>query len=92
MRFIEGKEVVMTTVVTVNQKAWPATLPEQIKAVADILMTILAPLELDAVAAHFKARGRWHDRLPTIRNTLVAGGRVKQHSGTRWMTQWARVR
>jgi hypothetical protein len=59
-----------------TQQAWPATLPEQIKAVAAILSESTTTMDQDAIAAHFKARGRWRDRLSTILDTLVAIGRV----------------
>ena len=71
--------------VSVLQQAWPATLPEQIKAVADILSNASTPLDLDAIAAHFKARGRWRERLPTILETLVAIGRVRETEGRKWV-------
>ncbi len=59
------------------QQAWPATLPEQIKAVADILSAAPSALDMDAIAAHFKGRGRWRERLPVILDTLLAIGRVR---------------
>jgi len=71
--------------ISVVQQAWPATLPEQIKAVADILNNAPAPLDLDAIAAHFKARGRWRERLPTILDTLVAIGRVQVRADNHWI-------
>jgi hypothetical protein len=63
------------------QQAWPATLPEQIKAVADLLSAAPAALDLDAIAAQFKGRGRWRERLPVILETLVAIGRVQHLAG-----------
>jgi hypothetical protein len=60
------------------QQAWPASVPEQIKAVAAVLSAAPAPLDLDAIASHFKAKGRWRERLPVILETLVAIGRVRQ--------------
>ena len=68
------------------QQAWPVTLPEQIKAVADILSAAPSALDLDAIANHFKGRGRWRERLPVILDTLVAIGRVRKMSDTdRWL-------
>ncbi len=67
-----------------NQQSWPATLPEQIKAVAKVLSEASAPLNLDAIAAHFNARGRWRDRLPTILDTLEAIGRVRMIGQGAW--------
>ncbi len=69
-----------------SQQAWPNTLPEQIKAVADMLSTAPAALDMDAIAAHFKGRGRWRERLPMILETLVAIGRARSDSG-----QWTRA-
>ena len=51
-------------------------------AVAAVLSATSAPLDMDAIAAHFKAKGRWRDRLPVILDTLVAIGRVRQQGET----------
>ena len=68
------------------QQAWPVTLPEQIKAVADILSAAPSALDLEAIANHFKGRGRWRERLPVILETLVAIGRVrKMNDADRWL-------
>jgi hypothetical protein len=67
-----------------TQQAWPATLPEQIKAVADILSAAPSALDMDAIAAHFKGRGRWRERLPMILETLVAIGRVQLVGTDNW--------
>lgn len=80
----EAEASTTAPVISVVQQAWPATLPEQIKAVADILTNAPTPLDLDAIAAHFKARGRWRERLPTILETLVAIGRVRSVKNTSW--------
>jgi hypothetical protein len=69
-----------------SQQAWPNTLPEQIKAVADVLSTAPTALDMDAIAAHFKGKGRWRERLPMILETLVAIGRARSDSG-----QWTRA-
>ena len=68
----------------VERRPWPSGLPEQIKAVAGVLCATGQPLGLDAIAEHFKARGRWRDRLPTILDTLEALGRVRKVDGERW--------
>jgi hypothetical protein len=80
----EAETSTTAPVISVVQQAWPATLPEQIKAVADILTNAPTPLDLDAIAAHFKARGRWRERLPTILETLVAIGRIRITENTSW--------
>jgi hypothetical protein len=59
-----------------TQQPWPATLPEQIKAVADVLSASPSALDMEAIAAHFKGRGPWRNRLPVILETLVAIGRA----------------
>jgi len=66
------------------QTAWPSTLPEQIKAVADVLSATPAALDLDAIAAHFKGKGRWRERLPMILETLVAIGQVQLIDRNKW--------
>jgi len=67
-----------------TQTAWPSTLPEQIKAVADVLSASPAALDLDAIATHFKGKGRWRERLPMILETLVAIGRVRNIGDRNW--------
>jgi hypothetical protein len=69
-----------------TQQAWPSTLPEQIKAVAEVLSATPTALDLDAIAAHFKGKGRWRERLPTLLDTLVAIGRARALEGNRWTT------
>lgn len=59
------------------QRAWPAGLTEQIKAVAEVMSNAGRSLDLDDLAAHFSARGRWRDRLPTLLDTLVVLGRIR---------------
>lgn len=63
--------------------AWPRTAPEQARAVADVLARARGPLDLDAIAAHFSARGRWRDRLPELLDTLTALGRAHR-DGNGW--------
>lgn len=53
-------------------------LPEQVKAVADVLAAARGPLEEAAIAACFTGRGAWKKRLPQIIDTLVAVGRVRK--------------
>jgi hypothetical protein len=69
----------------VGQRPWPTSLPEQIKAVADVLAQAGRALSLDDVAAHFSGRGRWRERLPTLLDTLHALGRVRQQTDGRWV-------
>ena len=62
---------------------WPATLPEQMRAIADRLAASSQPLPLDALAAHFKGRGPWKKSLPRILDTLEALGRARRE-GEGW--------
>ena len=67
----------------VAKRPWPAGLPEQIKAVADVLASAQSALTLADLEARFTARGRWRDRLPTILDTLEALGRARR-DGAAW--------
>jgi hypothetical protein len=64
-------------------RAWPAGLPEQIKAVAEVVAQAGKPLDMPMSAADFQARGRWRDRLPMLLDTLVALGRLRQAEDAR---------
>lgn len=66
-------------------KPWPASMAEQVKAVADVLAQAGTALDFDAIAAHFSSRGRWRERLPAILDTLVALGRIHAQSATLWV-------
>ena len=70
----------------VARRPWPTGLPEQIKAVAELLASSPQPLTLAELEARFQARGRWRERLPTILDTLAALGRARQLPGAspRW--------
>jgi hypothetical protein len=59
-------------------QAWPATLPEQVRAVAAVLAGANAPLSLDALEASFTSRGAWKKSLPRILETLEALGRAQR--------------
>ncbi|MFZ2858280.1 class I SAM-dependent DNA methyltransferase [Acidovorax sp.] len=60
-----------------TQLPWPATLPEQVRAVAAALATSPVPLTLPALEARFKGRGPWKKGLPTLLQTLEALGRAQ---------------
>jgi hypothetical protein len=57
---------------------WPATLPEQVRAVAHVLATASAPMPLSALEASFKGKGPWKKGLPRILETLEALGRARR--------------
>jgi hypothetical protein len=63
------------------QHPWPATLPEQVRAVADALAASPTPLTLSAIEARFKGRGPWKKGLPTLLQTLEALGRAQAVAG-----------
>jgi hypothetical protein len=64
----------------VPKRPWPSGLPEQIKAVAELLASSPGALGLADIEARFTARGRWRERLPTILDTLEAVGRARRAS------------
>jgi hypothetical protein len=57
---------------------WPAELPAQIAAIAQVLSSASVPLSLDQLAEHFSAKGAWKKRLPQLVETLVALGRAER--------------
>ena len=68
------------------KRPWPTGLPEQIKAVAEVLASAGRPFTPADLEARFTARGRWRDRLPVILETLEALGRARRAPGVlpRW--------
>lgn len=79
-------EPAATPAAPVARRPWPAGLPEQIKAVAELLAASPQPLALADLEARFQARGRWREGLPVILDTLAALGRVLRLPGepARW--------
>ena len=63
--------------------ALAATLPEQVRAVAQLLAASPAPLPLSAIEAGFKGKGPWKKGLPRILETLEALGRARRE-GEGW--------
>lgn len=66
-----------------GRQAWPPTLPEQVRAVADTLAAAAAGLDEAALGSTFAGRGAWKKRLPGILLTLEALGRARLEGG-RW--------
>jgi hypothetical protein len=64
-------------------QAWPADLPAQVRAVAQVLASALSPLTQPQLEAHFKGRGSWKNSLPRILATLEALGKA-QRDGAGW--------
>ncbi|MCP5233818.1 MAG: class I SAM-dependent DNA methyltransferase [Zoogloeaceae bacterium] len=63
---------------TVARQPWPATLPEQVAAVAGVLAGAAAPLSEAELAARFSGKGQWKRRLSQIVATLEALARVRR--------------
>ncbi len=68
-----------------QRQPWPATLPEQVAAVARVLAEARAPLAEADLAARFTGKGPWKKRLPQLLDTLVALGRARVLEDGRWM-------
>ncbi|MBN8728460.1 MAG: class I SAM-dependent DNA methyltransferase [Xanthomonadales bacterium] len=67
-----------------RRQPWPKDLPDQVRAVADVLAAAPAPVDAAAIAVAFSTRGRWQARLPAILETLVAIGRARRDGGGRY--------
>ncbi len=63
------------------KRLWPANLPEQMRAVAEVLGGAGTALAEADIAAHFTGCGPWKRRLPQIIDTLVALGRARKAQG-----------
>ena len=66
---------------------WPATLPEQISAVAQLLTAAPTAFTLAQIEAAFKGRGQWKKSLPVLLQTLEAVGKA-QRSDADGVTVW----
>jgi len=64
-------------VASAPRQPWPAELPAQMRAVADLLAATPAALTEAALADRFTGRGPWKKRLPQILHTLEAVGRAR---------------
>jgi hypothetical protein len=67
--------------VAASLPAWPSTLPDQVRAVAQVLTTATVALPLAALEASFKGKGPWKKSLPRILETLEALGRARRVDG-----------
>jgi hypothetical protein len=72
-----------TAAATQATQAWPADLPGQVRAVAQVLASAPRALTLPQLEAHFKGRGPWKNSLPRILQTLEALGKA-QSDGAGW--------
>jgi hypothetical protein len=62
---------------------WPATLPEQIAALANALTA--QPQSEPQLAARFAGKGKWKTRLPELLATLATLGRARRLDDGRWL-------
>jgi len=62
----------------VTPQTWPTALPEQVKAVAQVLTNSPAALTLAQIEACFGASGSLKKSLPTLLQTLEALGRAQR--------------
>jgi hypothetical protein len=76
----DGSTPVAATTASTTQP-WPPSLPEQVRAVAQLLSASPAPLPLPAIEASFKGKGPWKKGLPRILDTLEALGRAQRVGG-----------
>jgi hypothetical protein len=63
--------------VRARKPAWPAQLPERMKAVAALLSDSAAPMSAKQIAASFTGRSETKTQIPEIVATLVAFGRAR---------------
>lgn len=75
--FIGEKSLLKQEQTAVPAQPWPSSLPEQVRAVAEVLAASSAPLPLAAIEARFKGRGPWKKSLPMLLQTLEALGRAQ---------------
>lgn len=62
---------------------WPSALPEQVRALAQVLASQPGALTVANIEARFKGRGPWKKGLPRILETLEALGRARRE-GDGW--------
>ncbi len=79
----EPESAVAPTKTKAPRQPWPAALPEQMRAVADVLAGTAGALAEADMAERFTGRGPWKKRLPQILQTLEALGRARRE-GERW--------
>jgi hypothetical protein len=70
-----------TTATSATAQPWPPTLPEQVRAIAQLLAASPTPLPLPTIEAAFKGKGPWKKGLPRLLDTLEALGRARQEGG-----------
>ncbi len=61
-----------------STQPWPASLPEQVRALAQVLASHSGALTVAEIETRFKGRGPWKKGLPRILETLEALGRARR--------------
>lgn len=79
----DDEEPTTAALAAVAAQPWPSSLPEQMRAVAQLLAGSPVPLALSAIEAGFRGKGPWKKGLPRILETLEALGRA-QLTGFGW--------
>lgn len=69
-----------------STQPWPGTLPEQVRALAQLLAAAPAARTVPEIEARFKGKGPWKKGLPRILDTLEALGRARRE-GHGWRGQ-----
>ncbi|MDR3453228.1 MAG: hypothetical protein P4L96_10560 [Rhodoferax sp.] len=69
-----------------STQPWPSTLPDQVRALAQILASAAAAQTVPEIEARFKGKGPWKKGLPRILDTLEALGRARRE-GHGWRGQ-----
>jgi hypothetical protein len=67
-----------------EKRAWPSGIPDQIKAVADLVSYSGVSMSLAEIASSFVGRGRWKERIPMILETLESLGRFRKDGSDKW--------
>ena len=65
--------------------AWPATLPAQIRAIAQILTAANHPLSAEQIARSFGKQAAWAKRLTPLLESLEAMGHARRADEDKWL-------
>ena len=76
----EEEDTSLTPSISSKPQPWPKDPVDQVRAVAELLAEIAAPLSLEQIGDRFTARGPWKRRLPALLDMLVALGRARHTS------------
>ncbi|HYW58807.1 MAG TPA: DNA methyltransferase [Polaromonas sp.] len=80
---LESEPTASKTAKNDGTQPWPSALPEQVRALAQVLAGQPGALSIADIEARFKGRGPWKRSLPRILETLEALGRARRE-GEGW--------